>query len=56
MDKLIRTKGIEVEAPDGLPEPQDGFNVEIVNELNLQERGVTTLIWAAGYADYQWPL
>jgi len=55
VDKLIPTEGIQAEAPDGVPEPKDGFDVEIVKELDLEERGVTTLIWAAGYSfDFSW--
>ncbi|MCZ6842428.1 MAG: NAD(P)-binding domain-containing protein, partial [SAR324 cluster bacterium] len=35
VDKLIRTKDIKAEAPDRSPDPKDGFEVEIVTELNL---------------------
>lgn len=55
VDKLVRTKDIEAEAPDRSPEPKDGFDVEIVKELDLHEKGITTLIWAAGYSfDFSW--
>ncbi|MCZ6558125.1 MAG: NAD(P)-binding domain-containing protein [SAR324 cluster bacterium] len=55
VDKLIRTKDIKAEAPDRSPDPKDGFDVEIVTELDLHEKGITTLIWAAGYSfDFSW--
>jgi putative flavoprotein involved in K+ transport len=36
-----------------LPQPQDGFAQPIIEELNLKEAGVSTVIWAVGYThDY----
>lgn len=54
-DELIRTKGINAEPPDGVPEPLDGYETDIVTELDLQTAGVTTLIWATGFGfDFSW--
>lgn len=55
VDELIRTKGIDTEPPDDAPEPQDGFETDMVTELDLQAAGVTTLIWATGFDfDFSW--
>jgi putative flavoprotein involved in K+ transport len=55
VDELMSTKGIDADALDGAPEPQDGFESDIVTELDLQAAGVTTLIWATGFDfDFGW--
>jgi len=52
IDDLIAAKAIE--APEeALPEYWDGFDVEVVTELDLAASGINTIIWAQGYAfDY----
>ena len=32
-----------------LPRLQDGYEVEVIRELNLKSAGITTIIWATGY-------
>jgi putative flavoprotein involved in K+ transport len=44
-----------LDAPDeSLPHLEDGYQVEEITEVSLRAAGVTTIIWAMGYAaDYQ---
>jgi putative flavoprotein involved in K+ transport len=49
IDGYIETAGLD--APEqNLEQLQDGFEVEVVRELDLNETGITSIIWATGYA------
>lgn len=55
VDGLITRAGLDA-PPETLPEPlRDGYTVPLITELNMQERGISTIIWAIGFAfDYAW--
>jgi putative flavoprotein involved in K+ transport len=36
--------------PETVPQLHDGYEQEIITELNLEEAGVSTIIWAIGYS------
>lgn len=41
--------------PETLTALRDGYDSEIITDLDLAGRGITTVIWAMGYAfDYKW--
>ncbi len=48
IDRYIENNGLEA-APEQLPALHDGFACQQVAELNLQEAGINTVIWATGY-------
>lgn len=54
IDKFIEKSGIE--APEeNQPELRDGYEAEVITELDLESAGVKTVIWATGYAfDFSW--
>ncbi len=48
VDGYIEQTGLD--APEEvLPQLQDGFEVEVLKELDLNQAGITTIIWATGY-------
>jgi putative flavoprotein involved in K+ transport len=52
IDAYIERNGLDVPV-EKLPELRDGYDAEIIRELDLKAAGITTLIWAIGYtADY----
>lgn len=55
VDGLITRAELDA-PPETLPEPlRDGYTVSLITELDIQERGISTIIWAIGFAfDYAW--
>lgn len=54
IDKYVRETGLNA-PPEEVHEPQDGYNQEIVTSLDLDEAGISTVLWATGYRwDYGW--
>jgi putative flavoprotein involved in K+ transport len=52
IDSFIDKAGLDAPEED-LPQLQDGYEVELVRELDLNSAGITTIIWATGYTfDY----
>jgi putative flavoprotein involved in K+ transport len=49
VDAFIARTGMSA-PPESLPELRDGYDVEELSELDLEAAGVSTLIWATGYA------
>ena len=35
--------------PENLPQLRDGYDADVITELNLHSAGITTIIWAMGY-------
>lgn len=54
VDALVDRAGLD--APEeAVSEPRDGFDREQVPELDLDEAGISTILWATGYTfDYGW--
>jgi len=48
VDGYIEKTGMDAPERD-LPQLQDGFEVEVIKELDLKGAGITTIIWATGY-------
>jgi putative flavoprotein involved in K+ transport len=49
VDGYIQKAGLD--APeDHLPELRDGYDAEVIDELDLKSAGITSIIWATGYA------
>jgi hypothetical protein len=48
IDEYIAQSGLHCPV-EYLPQLQDGFEVEEIQELNLQTAGIKTVIWATGY-------
>jgi putative flavoprotein involved in K+ transport len=48
IDKFIAESGIGV-PEEALPHLRDGYDVEIIRELDLRAAGISTIIWATGY-------
>ncbi len=48
IDRYIDKEGIE--APlEQLPQLRDGFDADIITELDVRAAGITSVIWATGY-------
>jgi putative flavoprotein involved in K+ transport len=48
IDEYIDKNGLD--APqEALPELQDGYDAEVLTELDVQSAGITSVIWATGY-------
>ena len=56
IDKYILQAGLDApEKPSDAGEPLDGYDAEIVTELDLTAAGISTVIWATGYGyDFGW--
>lgn len=55
IDKFIAKTGQDAPEPSAGPGPQDGYEVDIVRELDLKAEGIATIIWATGYMfDFSW--
>jgi putative flavoprotein involved in K+ transport len=54
VDKYVRKTGMDV-PEESVTEPQDGYDQEIITELNLADAGISTIIWATGFDwDFSW--
>ena len=49
IDKFIEKNNIEAQAEPARPPLKDGFESEMIEELDLQNEGIKTIIWATGY-------
>jgi putative flavoprotein involved in K+ transport len=55
IDKLIIDQKIDAEEAPTNPELKDGYEAEIISELDLNAEGIKTIIWATGYKfDFSW--
>jgi putative flavoprotein involved in K+ transport len=48
VDDYIEKNGLDVPG-EYLPELRDGYEVELIPELDLKSAGITSVIWATGY-------
>ena len=48
IDGYIQEHGLDI-PEETLPQPQDGFSQPIIEELDLDATGISTVIWATGY-------
>ena len=48
VDGYIERSGLDA-PPETLPELRDGYQAEVITELDLQSAGITSVIWATGY-------
>jgi putative flavoprotein involved in K+ transport len=48
VDGFIAQTGLHAPS-ESLPELRDGYDAEVITELDLRSAGVTTIIWALGY-------
>jgi putative flavoprotein involved in K+ transport len=48
IDGYIRANGLDVPEEE-LPQPRDGFDQPIIEELDLSAAGISTVIWATGF-------
>lgn len=55
IDKFIIEQEIEAEEAPSHPVMKDGYEAEIIDELDLKAEGIKTIIWATGYKfDFSW--
>jgi putative flavoprotein involved in K+ transport len=55
IDTLILEKNIEAEDAPHQIDLKDGYEAEIIQELDLRAEGINTIIWATGYKfDFGW--
>jgi len=54
IDKFIRKTGMD--APrDEVPELEHGYEQNVITELDLEKKGIGTILWATGFEwDYSW--
>jgi putative flavoprotein involved in K+ transport len=48
VDDYIVKNGLDV-SEESLPELKDGYELELIPELDLKSAGITSVIWATGY-------
>jgi putative flavoprotein involved in K+ transport len=48
IDDYIEKMGLDA-PPTDLPELRNGYDAEVITELDLQSAGITSVIWATGY-------
>jgi putative flavoprotein involved in K+ transport len=48
IDDYIEKEGLDV-PPAALPELRNGYDAEVITELDVQSAGITSVIWATGY-------
>ena len=48
IDDYIEKSGLDA-PPAALPELRDGYEAEVMSELDVQSAGITSVIWATGY-------
>ena len=48
IDDYIEKQGLDV-PPAAPPELRDGYDAEVITELDVQSAGITSVIWATGY-------
>lgn len=54
VDTLVEETGMDVPEPE-VDDPKDGYDQEIVTELDLDAAGISTIIWATGYRwNFDW--
>ena len=49
VDEFIVRNGLTA-PPQTVPQLRDGYEQEVITELNLEEAGISTIIWAIGYS------
>jgi putative flavoprotein involved in K+ transport len=49
VDEYIVRRGL-TSPPENVPQLRDGYAQEVITELNLKASGISTVIWATGYA------
>jgi putative flavoprotein involved in K+ transport len=55
VDGYIGKNGLEIAEDEPLPELRAGYESPIVTELDLEEAGITSIVWACGYSfDFSW--
>jgi putative flavoprotein involved in K+ transport len=55
IDKYIEKNSIEAAPRSEAAEPKDGYESEIISELDLKSAGINSVIWATGYrSDFSW--
>lgn len=48
IDGYIEKNGLDI-PPQSMPQLSDGYNVDVLTDLDLQAANITTVIWACGY-------
>ena len=55
LDAYILQEGLSADPPDRRPPLRDGYEQELLAELDLKAAGVSTVIWALGFGfDFSW--
>lgn len=55
IDGFIARNGIDAPADEPAPDLRNGYDAPVITELDLDAAGITSIIWAAGYAfDFRW--
>lgn len=54
VDKLVSKKGLDV-PEESVTELQDGYEQQVITELDLEEAGIGVILWATGFdRDFSW--
>lgn len=55
IDAFILAQGIDAPAADSIPPLRDGYDTEIIQEIDLYQSDIHTIIWGTGYQfDFNW--
>jgi putative flavoprotein involved in K+ transport len=54
VDMYVQKAGLDL-PEETVSEPQDGYEQEVIRELDLRQAGIETIVWATGFDyDYSW--
>lgn len=54
VDRYVESTGMDV-PEEPVNEPQDGYEQEVITELDLSASGIATILWATGFTrDFSW--
>lgn len=55
VDSYIQATGMQLPPAEHEPELRAGYDSEVITDLDLDSRGITTVLWATGYTrDFRW--
>ena len=55
VDSYIQATGMQLPQEEHEPELRAGYDSEVITDLDLDSRGITTVLWATGYTrDFRW--
>jgi putative flavoprotein involved in K+ transport len=55
VDRFVAMQSLDAPSPADTALPQDGYDSEMIRELDLKAAGINAIVWATGYAfEFRW--